>query len=174
MRKELPFVGMALACGLIVSTLAVATRDRVVGNQRAFELRRVLSLTGDGPLAIKYSAIKERPGGYVVVHEGKTIVTISRVSTDAGYNGRIALLVGAAAGVVTGVRVVKHAETPGLGDAIDHGWLDVAIGKNAQSQWRVTRDGGDIDQITGATITSSATLQAISDHLIHQAEAGNP
>jgi len=38
----------------------------------------------------------------------------------------------------------------------------------------VTRDGGDIDQITGATITSSATLQAIADHLIHQAEAGNP
>lgn len=92
-----------------------------------------------------------------------------RVSAPDGYSGPIDLLVGVSAdGVVTGVRVVKHKETPGLGDAIESGrsdWIHGFRGRSRRNpgdaRWKVKRDGGDFDQFTGATITPRAVVKAV-------------
>lgn len=95
-------------------------------------------------------------------------VALSAVAPD-GYTGPIALLIGIdLSGTVTGVRVIKHRETPGLGDGIEiqrSNWIDSFIGKSsgkpAASRWKVKRDGGDFDQFTGATITPRAVVGAV-------------
>jgi electron transport complex protein RnfG len=92
-----------------------------------------------------------------------------------GYNGKIHLLVGVYIdGRLAGVRVVKHAETPGLGDAVEirkSPWIDDFAGKSLtnpiQERWRVKRDGGDFDQFTGATITPRAVVAAVRNTLLY-------
>ncbi len=68
-------------------------------------------------------------------------------------------------GSVAGVRVIRHKETPGLGDKIDlkkHQWILSFDGKTLQvpfiDEWRVKKDGGVFDQFAGATITPRAVV----------------
>jgi len=71
---------------------------------------------------------------------------------------------------------VQHKETPGLGDDIEYRKSDWILQFNGQSisansdessqlspnqSWRMRRDGGQYDAITGATITSQAVVRAI-------------
>lgn len=97
---------------------------------------------------------------------------ITAVAPD-GYNGNISLLVGIMAdGTLSGVRVVSHKETPGLGDNIESDrsdWILSFNGKSLQGltdkQWAVKRDGGIFDQFTGATITPRAVVNSVKNAL---------
>ncbi|EDN69660.1 electron transport complex protein RnfG [Beggiatoa sp. PS] len=91
-----------------------------------------------------------------------------------GYNGRINLLVGINyEGILIGVRVVSHRETPGLGDKIELRRSDWILGFNGRSltnpnatNWKVKQDGGIFDQFTGATITPRAIVKAVYKTLL--------
>ena len=95
-------------------------------------------------------------------------VVLAPVAPD-GYSGKIRLIVGIQySGVLSGVRVVSHQETPGLGDKIDvrrSDWIKSFAGLSLrdpqQADWRVRRDGGVFDQFTGATITPRAVVAAV-------------
>ncbi|ODC03352.1 hypothetical protein BFW38_07120 [Terasakiispira papahanaumokuakeensis] len=91
------------------------------------------------------------------------------VISHQGYSGDIKLLVAVdIKGQVQGIRVLMHQETPGLGDRIEQrksNWLEQFTGQSLQqlpdSQWRVKKDGGHFDQLTGATITPRAVVGAV-------------
>ncbi len=95
-----------------------------------------------------------------------------------GYNGPIHLLVGIYYdGTLAGVRVVKHRETPGLGDVVEVKRSDWILGFSGKSlsnpdakKWKVKRDGGHFDQFTGATITPRAVVQAVHSTLLYFAK----
>ena len=102
---------------------------------------------------------------YPVYRDGQFFaVVLSVVATD-GYVGPITLLVGISRdGRVLGVRAASHRETPGLGDKIElqkSDWILQFETAEPGNQWRLSRDGGDFDHISGATITSRAVTQAI-------------
>ncbi len=92
-----------------------------------------------------------------------------------GYNGTIKLLIGIdTKGQLTGVRVIAHRETPGLGDAIEAERSDWILGfkgksllKPAEKDWKVKKDGGFFDQFTGATITPRAIVKAVKNTLLY-------
>jgi electron transport complex protein RnfG len=84
--------------------------------------------------------------------------------SDQGYSGRIEIMVGFELdGKMREVQVLSHRETPGLGSKITTiEFLDQFKGKYPnQFDLRVTKDGGDIDGISGATISSRAVGEAI-------------
>ena len=97
-----------------------------------------------------------------------TSLAIETIAPD-GYSGKIHLVVGVDTGAtVTGVRVLKHKETPGLGDKIDirvSDWITSFDGKTLNEdnahQWAVRKDGGQFDQFTGATITPRAVVNSV-------------
>lgn len=99
---------------------------------------------------------------------GQPVAAVLTVATPAGYVDRIRLIVGVTVdGRVIGVRAVQHNETPGLGDAIDTAKSDWILGFDGMTlddgtQWALRRDGGDIDAMTGATITSRAAINAVA------------
>lgn len=86
-----------------------------------------------------------------------------------GYAGPIRILLGLDIhGTLLGVRVLSHAETPGLGDKIEVerddwilGFTGLSLGNPPVDRWRVKKDGGDFDQFSGATITPRAVVGAI-------------
>ncbi len=91
-----------------------------------------------------------------------------KVVAPDGYSGNIFIMVGVdAGGTVTGIEILSHAETPGLGDKIEEGWFKEQFKqKNLDNaDWRVKKDGGEFDQITGATISPRAIVGAVKDGL---------
>ena len=101
--------------------------------------------------------------------KGQPVAAILGSVAPDGYTGRIKLLVAVRYdGTLAGVRVVSHRETPGLGDGIElerSNWILGFNGKSltnpAAKGWKVKRDGGVFDQLTGATITPRSIVKAV-------------
>lgn len=81
-----------------------------------------------------------------------------------GYSGNIEIMIGVdTTGVITGVEILKHLETPGLGAKIETPeFREQFKGMCPSNKWDVKKDGGDVSQITGATISSRAVTHAIA------------
>ena len=92
-----------------------------------------------------------------------TGVAFAIVSPD-GYSGDIEFMIGVDGdGVMQGLMILKHLETPGLGAKIEsEDFRDQYRGKSLESPelWEVTKDGGTFIPITGATISSRAITRA--------------
>jgi len=104
---------------------------------------------------------------------GAPVAAVLRPVAPEGYRGPIELLVAIGYDArLIGVQVLRHNETPGLGDAFetrDVNWLKQFPGRSLSSppmqRWTVRRDGGDFDAFTGATITPRAIVKAVRDAL---------
>jgi electron transport complex protein RnfG len=107
--------------------------------------------------------------------KGKPVAAVITVIARQGYVGPIRFLVAVGVdGRVIAARAIAHRETPGLGDRIDAAksdWMNGFAGHSAgdppAEQWAVRRDGGDFDQLTGATITSRAAVEAVRDAVLY-------
>ncbi len=106
---------------------------------------------------------------------GNPVAAVFNSIAPNGYSGKIHLLIGVYIdGSIAGVRALKHAETPGLGDALEiqkSRWILDFDGKSldnpAATKWLVKRDGGVFDQFTGATISPRAVIQAVKNTLLY-------
>jgi electron transport complex protein RnfG len=110
--------------------------------------------------------------GTTIVHRARlhgepSAVVLEAIAPD-GYSGKISIILAIRAnGEVTGVRVVNHHETPGLGDYIElakSAWIKNFDGKShanrPEPDWKVKKDGGQFDYMAGATITPRAVIKA--------------
>lgn len=106
---------------------------------------------------------------FIARKNGAVTALILPVVATEGYTGPIRLVMGLTPeGKIQGVRVIEHKETPGLGDKIEvrkGPWILGFDGKSLQdpdeSGWKVKKDGGQFDQMTGATITPRAIVKSI-------------
>lgn len=102
--------------------------------------------------------------------EGQVTSIAVKAIGDGAYSGTITVLVGLriSDGLLTGLKVLKHAETPGLGSVMTKcEFQQQMVGKGPTDiNWTVVKDGGGINQLSGATITTRSMLDAI-----HKAQA---
>ena len=172
---------IAAVLTVVLVSIANFTRDRIARNQQAWIKQHLDMLVppqsyDNDPLtdtlqvsspdllgtATPVTAYRMRRAGTPVA------VAIRAVAPD-GYRGPLELLVVIAPdGKLIGVRVIRHNETPGLGDAFenrDADWLTrfrgLSLTNPPQQRWTVRRDGGDFDAFTGATITPRAIVKAV-------------
>lgn len=92
-----------------------------------------------------------------------------------GFGGTLTMIVGINAdGTVAGAQVTGHAETPGLGakSQADPEWIKQYAGQPANGQLAVSKDGGSINAITGATITSRAVTDGVNTAAAYAATLG--
>lgn len=103
----------------------------------------------------------EVDGNYIAYLNKEKIGTIKKV-TSPGYSSVLEFMVGIDLdGKIVGVIVLNQVETPGLGANVEKStFLDQFNGKS-QTQSRLKSEGGTIDAMTGATITSKAATVAI-------------
>ena len=179
--------GGALALFALVATALVAvtfsgTKERIVENEKQFLLRNLHELvtkdmhTNDmysdkiQLIAPELAGKKEKITVYRARSGQMPAAVIMAVIAPNGYTGAIHLLVAINAndGKLIGVRVIKHRETPGLGDGIEIKKSNWILGFDQKSlfdpirkKWAVKKDGGDFDQLTGATITPRAIIKAV-------------
>lgn len=106
---------------------------------------------------------------YPAKKDGKFIGAAVESNTKKGFSGEIKVIVGFdVEGKLLNYSVLQHAETPGLGAKMQE-WFHTdknkqsVLGRDlANGELKVSKDGGDVDAITAATITSRAFLNAIN------------
>lgn len=186
--RTLLFVAIvATGAAAIVTASHEFSKDRIAANERARlleSLHSVLDLpVGEVDLNPIYLQVTDEAllgndepvEAFVINDQGRTIATIIAPVAPHGYNAPIRLLVGIDEdGVLSGVRVVAHRETPGLGDAIDirkSDWIEQFDGKSLGDPplelWAVDKDEGAFDSITGATVTPRAVVRAVRNALVY-------
>ena len=190
--RQIIYTAIILLLFTIIGTSLVAltydnTRERIAANERATLLRKLNQLV---PAASYDNAMlddrirvidPDAPGKdkaitvYRARRGGAPVALVMTAVAPDGYSGNIRLLVGVRADdTLSGVRVVAHRETPGLGDAIDERRSDWVFGFDGTSldnpgldKWAVKKDGGHFDQLTGATITPRAIVKAVKRTLLY-------
>lgn len=114
------------------------------------------------------------------LHGAPSALVLEAIAPD-GYSGQIVLLVAIQSnGELAGVRVVSQHETPGLGDYIDSAksdWIKqfdhASLARYAAQAWKVKKDGGRFDYMTGATISPRAVVKAVHKALRYYAQHGS-
>ena len=158
---------------LVLANYLTATEIRAAEQQDlVHSLTQVLPIQYENNLLKDTLVLPNVEGHDLVVYrarQNKQVVAVIFQVSERGYSGPILLTLGISKqGELLGVRVVKHTETPGLGDKIEAEKSDWMLGFNGKSldnlspaQWRVKKDGGSFDQFTGATITPRAVVRAV-------------
>ncbi len=147
---------LLLICAIvagIVSFVFALTDDVYKANVAETKNRAIGSIFGLS--APKADPVSEAPEGSVyLVKDGETFVGYCVEVKSAGFGGDIQMMVGYdAAGRILGVNIVSMSETPGVGTKVgESGFLSGFVGKT---------DGGDVDTISGATVSSTAVINGI-------------
>ncbi|MDO8351438.1 MAG: electron transport complex subunit RsxG [Gallionella sp.] len=171
----------AVLATLVLASTYYLTRDNIAGSVEKEKLKLIAQvvpphlydnaivqdtlqlppseLLGTDDISIAYLArLKSVPSAVVL-----------QVIAPDGYSGKIALIVAIRSnGEISGVRVVAHRETPGLGDYIElpkgpwiKGFDGLSLAKRRNADWKVKKDGGQFDYMAGATITPRAVVKAV-------------
>lgn len=175
--------GIALACAVVVSATYQFTDDRIAANHDAFlaqqfspvlNLANVDRITINNP--IEFPPDPQTPGGatvsvYAAISNDRVAALVFRTRV-IGYSGPIELLVGIAPNLsVSGVRVISHNETPGLGDKIERrksDWVEDFKNQTLSGDngiWALRRAGGIFDEFTGASVTPRAVVRGVKETL---------
>lgn len=139
-----------------------AVNDAVLAVLPAFDNKEITEyVINDMPIKV-----------YTATAEAKTVGYAVETMTKKGFNGVVKLMVGfAPTGEVLNVNVIQQAETPGLGTKMcDEGnpliqsikGQDLKQKKLVDGMLAVTKDGGDVDALTAATISSRAYVDAVN------------
>lgn len=181
-QSGMTLAAVAAVCTTLVALTHYATSDRIAANAQAHLEASLAPVIGEVPfdntLADSEFVIlpphelpgNERVTAYRATLDGNTVAVLFNVTAPDGFSGPIRILIGVAADrTVTGVRVIEHRETAGLGDQIEverSDWIlqfdGTSLNSPARAAWSIQRDGGVFDQMTGASVTSRAVVKAIS------------
>jgi electron transport complex protein RnfG len=186
-KTGLTLAVIAAICTALVALTFQATRERIAANEKALleqSLQPALAGTFYDSGVSESRLVLPPPHGlpgndpaviYRVFAEGKPVAALFAVTARDGFSGPIRILVGIGVdGTVTGVRILQHRETPGLGDKIESARSDWvfqfdgrSMGDPVATGWAIEVDGGEFDQLTGASVTPRAIIKAIRDTLIY-------
>lgn len=189
MLSNLPLLVVALVCTLFIHFIHQITRDTIKDNERRAALQDINEVIAQEYDNDIYNdiAIIEVPAS--INPDGKTEAYFARQDNQVtamallpvvakGYSGPIRFIVGLDRdGVVSGMRVISHSETPGFGAEVHQDksdWLTLFKGASLQDykgqDWATVNDGGKFDQLSGATITSRAVINTVHELLLFYKE----
>ncbi len=176
-KKESTFLNMTLTLLIVTAVAALAlgavynvTKEpiaeakkkkkelamkRVLPDFDKVETKEVTPPNGKDPLTFN-----------IAYQNGTKVGTAVETYTDKGFSGRIKIMVGFLPdGTINNTAVLEHKETPGLGDKMEAAKSDFPnqFQEKHPSEYelQVKKDGGDVDAITAATITSRAFCDAV-------------
>lgn len=180
-------IGIATACLFFARAAYDSNRPLIEEQARRHtlaEIEAILPLPHDNDLLADRIAIDgagELDGHDLHIYRGRlrgqAVGLVMGPVYAAGYSGPIELMVGMNyAGQITGVRIRNHRETPDLGGLAHQeksGWLldfaERSLNNTPASGWSVRSEGGDFDQLSGATITARGIIRAVKHCLDYYA-----
>ena len=174
---------LTIICSLAATALALVytiTKEPIAFQQRLKKLKAIKAVQPDYDnepdqdfVDLKIDESSDALTRFYKTKKGETPTGVVFMVSAVGYGGTIDLMVGLnPEGTITGVQVLRHTETPGLGAKItEDKFLHQFTAKNVQNtNWTLKKEGGDIDQVSGATISPQAVVKALSEGLVFFSE----
>ena len=162
---------ITLAASLSLGFIFQWTKEPIAEAQLKRQLKAIEAVVegyDNNPVSEKYKVAtpdgKDSLEFFPALSKGERIGTAVKTKSSKGYSGDIWLMVGFnTQGDVLRIQVLEHKETPGLGSKMsDLKFLNQFFSKNpGQDSLTVKKDGGSVDAITGATISSRAFSEAV-------------
>lgn len=168
----LVLLGIALVCSAGVAAVYNVTKpviDTARQTKKVKTVSKVLPQFDNSPIDEAFTIVSADNDSllcYPAKSNGETVGYAVSSFSNKGYGGKIEVLVGFLPdGTIFNTEMVSLNETPGLGDKSQKSksnWAEQFNGKNPESyKLAVKKDGGDVDAITAATITSRAYTGAV-------------
>ncbi len=155
--------------GGLLATVRTSTQDKIENQvlkfQKAPAVKAILSDVSNDPLQDRFKLTSdEEEITFFVGKKDGTPESIAFETQGKGFEGNIGLMVGIdiKSDTLLGVRVTTHSETPGVGSRAKDNLTYVTqfSGKALDKGFAVKSDGGEIDAMSGATITSKGVCLA--------------
>ncbi|MCR4737598.1 MAG: RnfABCDGE type electron transport complex subunit G [Bacteroidales bacterium] len=171
LRLVVVLTAIALVAGLALTGVYALTKDPIEAAQAAKKQEALNKVLPGFKGEIKDITTKDADGEDILVHlavnpDGSLFGAGVETYTKKAFAGRFDLMVGFDnTGTILNTEVIKAGETPGLGDKINKDKSDFALqfsNRNPKDfKLVVKKDGGDVDAITAATISSRAYCDAV-------------
>lgn len=160
--------GVCLVCSAILGGVYALTKEPIAAaEQKKTEKGIALVLPEGGELSQKAEAeLEGATYEYYALSENGSVKAYAVKSSATGFGGALELMVGVLSdGTVYNTSVLKHSETPGLGAKCktDEKFIGQFHKLPASAKIAVKKDGGELDAITGSTITSRAYALAVKN-----------
>ena len=173
MKDAIRMVGLlgaiTMLCGLLLSGVNQATAARIALQRLTFikgpAVKSVLSEAENNPLEDRYEVTIDSIS--LTVFPAKKDGHITRIAFETaagGYGGSVEVITGFAveSGECIGVEVTGSQETPGIGSKVaDESFCKLFLNVSQAAAAALKKDGGSIDGISGATISSRAVCSAV-------------
>ncbi|MBN2373695.1 RnfABCDGE type electron transport complex subunit G [bacterium] len=166
---------LTVLCVLAAMALARVyefTKDPIVNQRRLAKLRAVEAVIPEHENQPDQDTVTIDIGEgnkrlvYRGTLEGQITGIAFEVSSSKGYGGEVVAMLGLDPnGLIYGIEIVRHSETPGLGAKITTPEFRSQFkGRSiSNTKFMLKKDGGDIDQVTGATTSPRAIVKAIRE-----------
>ena len=159
MKKYYPIFFLAiiiLSSVVLLSITNSLTKDKILAQEEEATLTQLNNMFSE---MTNYTL----DGDIYFITAGDNIIGYAFKATGNGYGGSISILIGLETDKTTvkGISIISNAETAGLGSRITlPSFTDRFIGKNINDV-KLTQDGGQIDGISGSTISSRAVVETV-------------
>ena len=162
---------ISLLAALALTGVYALTKGPIEQGQREKKEKALQAVLPDYEGTVRDTVIVDADNEEIPIHlaigkDGELCGAGIETYTKKAFAGRFDLMVGFDAdGSIVNTEVLKAGETPGLGDKINKDKSEFALQFNHQNpaefQLVVKKDGGDVDAITAATISSRAYCDAV-------------
>lgn len=162
---------ISLLAALALTGVYALTKGPIEQGQREKKEKALQAVLPDYEGTVRDTVVVDADNEEIPVHlaigkDGELCGAGIETYTKKAFAGRFDLMVGFdAEGTIVNTEVIKAGETPGLGDKINKDKSEFAMQFNHQNpadfQLVVKKDGGDVDAITAATISSRAYCDAV-------------
>lgn len=162
---------ISLLAALALTGVYALTKGPIEKGQKEKKEKALFAVLPEFDGTVKDTVVIDENNESIPVHlaigkDGKLYGAGIETYTKKAFGGRFDLMVGFdEEGSIVNTEVIKSAETPGLGDKINKDKSDFALQFNNQNpesfKLSVKKDGGDVDAITAATISSRAYCDAV-------------
>jgi electron transport complex protein RnfG len=184
-KLVIALTAVCMGAAFILGGVYAFTKDNIAKQKREKKIRSLKSVLPptDNEIDRDFSEVEQgkdargNPVKVTLYHgmkDGKLVGTAFSMVAHDGYTGDIEFMMGVAPDkTITGIEIISHKETPGLGDKITkEKWRGEFKGVSLETRTGlgapfldVKKDGGGIDQFSGATISPRAVVKAVKEGL---------
>jgi len=177
-KKESSFINMVLTLFIVTGIAALAlggaynlTKGPIALAKKAKLENAISNVVPEFDTLVEFKIMpakgKDSLIFYRAFYKDSLVGTAIKTYTNEGFGGLISIMAGFSPdGKIINTAVLEHKETPGLGDKMDikkSTWSEQFRNKNPENfNLYVTKDGGKVDAITAATISSRAFCDAMN------------
>ena len=155
-------LAISMITALLLSCVNALTLEKIADNAKREKAAAIEEIFPDADSNIQLDVTLDGTSALYKVYSGDSVIGYVAEATPLGFGGEMTLMVGVNKdGTVSGVKLVSHSETPGLGDRTkDPTYLKQYVGMGND-----TINVSEIDVITGSTISSKAILEGVNNAL---------